>query len=461
MEATGEPGRVHLTAETYAALGGRFAVEARARIEVKGPRNDGDVFPGGGRPLISPAAVPPPRVALRAPRPLKLPPRSHSLTNPGTPRFMLGGIRAAQTTWLGKTLTTLFFGLMLLAFVVWGMGDPFRGGSANSVAQVGDVSIPTATFKQEYQRELQDLQRRARRAITTEEAHRIGLDAQVLTRLMSEAVLDDEAGRMDLAMSDAEVAKQVVADPSFAGPGRHLRSRQVRPVPRQPRPDRAGLRARAAQRLSAPGTRRRARRRSRDAAGGSRGAPPLPGRSPQPRLRDAARRRGRRDRGARRRSAADLLRCPQGSVHGSAISQARDPAGDGRHPGEARCRGGRRRPDALRPGQGRPLRVPRDARRHPDGVRHRGAGRELFGEDQGRKHLRRSAEGRQPARQGGRSRHGRQGADHRSGDRRGRLRAASRRHERSGQGPVRHRRDPCGGRSCRPASRRSPRWLRR
>ena len=131
---------------------------------------------------------------------------------------MLGGIRAAQTTWLGKTLTTLFFGLMLLAFVVWGMGDPFKGGSANSVAQVGDVSIPTATFKQEYQRELQDLQRRARRAITTEEAHRIGLDAQVLTRLMSEAVLDDQAGRMDLAMSDAEVAKQVVADPSFAGP---------------------------------------------------------------------------------------------------------------------------------------------------------------------------------------------------------------------------------------------------
>ena len=36
MEATGEPGRVHLTAETLAALGGRFAVEARAPVEVKG-----------------------------------------------------------------------------------------------------------------------------------------------------------------------------------------------------------------------------------------------------------------------------------------------------------------------------------------------------------------------------------------------------------------------------------------
>lgn len=131
---------------------------------------------------------------------------------------MLGGIRAAQTTWLGKAITTLFFGLMMLAFVIWGMGDPFRGGSANTVAQVGSISITTAAFRQAYQRELQDLQRRARRAITNEEAHRIGLDAQVLTRLMSEAVLDDEAGRMDLAMSDQQVAKQIVADPSFAGP---------------------------------------------------------------------------------------------------------------------------------------------------------------------------------------------------------------------------------------------------
>ena len=36
MEATGEPGRVHLTAETLQALGGRFPVEAREPIQVKG-----------------------------------------------------------------------------------------------------------------------------------------------------------------------------------------------------------------------------------------------------------------------------------------------------------------------------------------------------------------------------------------------------------------------------------------
>ena len=36
MEAHGAPGRVHVTAETLAALDGRFDVEARPPIEVKG-----------------------------------------------------------------------------------------------------------------------------------------------------------------------------------------------------------------------------------------------------------------------------------------------------------------------------------------------------------------------------------------------------------------------------------------
>ncbi len=132
---------------------------------------------------------------------------------------MLGGIRAAQSTWIGKALTTLVFGVILVAFVIWGIGDPFRGGSANTVAEVGDVTVTTAAYRQAYQAELQNLQRRARRAITNEEAHRFGLDRQVLTRLMSTAALDERAGTLDLAMSDKEVAQKILTDPTFAGPG--------------------------------------------------------------------------------------------------------------------------------------------------------------------------------------------------------------------------------------------------
>ncbi|MGI3903204.1 MAG: SurA N-terminal domain-containing protein [Janthinobacterium lividum] len=132
---------------------------------------------------------------------------------------MLGGIRAAQSTWIGKALTTLIFGVILVAFVIWGMGNPFQGASANTVAQVGGTNVTTAEYQQAYRAELLRLQRQARRAITNEEAHRIGLDVQVLSRLMSDAALDDRARTLDLAISDKQVAKDILADPSFAGPG--------------------------------------------------------------------------------------------------------------------------------------------------------------------------------------------------------------------------------------------------
>ena len=132
---------------------------------------------------------------------------------------MLGGIRAAQSTWIGKALTTLVFGVILIAFVIWGIGDPFRGASANTVAQVGDISITTAAYRQAYGAELQDFQRRSRRAVTNAEAHHMGLDVRVLSRLMSNAALDDRAQAMGLAISDKQIAKSILADPSFAGPG--------------------------------------------------------------------------------------------------------------------------------------------------------------------------------------------------------------------------------------------------
>ena len=132
---------------------------------------------------------------------------------------MLGGIRAAQSTWIGKALTTLIFGVILVAFVIWGMGNPFQGTSANTVAQVGSVSVTTVAYQQAYRAELLRLQRQARRAITNDEAHRIGLDIQVLSHLMSDAALDDRARTLDLAISDKQVAKDILADPSYAGPG--------------------------------------------------------------------------------------------------------------------------------------------------------------------------------------------------------------------------------------------------
>ncbi|ACK49479.1 PpiC-type peptidyl-prolyl cis-trans isomerase [Methylocella silvestris BL2] len=130
---------------------------------------------------------------------------------------MLDAMRAATKGWIGRTVMGIVLGFIILSFAVWGIGDIFRGFGANKLAEVGNEQITTEAFRFAYQTELQRAQRQARRAITNDEAKRFGLDRQVLSRLVSEAVLDQETHALGLAMSDAEIARTIAADPSFKG----------------------------------------------------------------------------------------------------------------------------------------------------------------------------------------------------------------------------------------------------
>lgn len=132
---------------------------------------------------------------------------------------MLEAMRAATQGWIGRIIMAIVMGLIILSFAIWGIGDIFRGFGANNLAQVGRVEITTDAFRNAYLMELQSLQRQARRNITNEEARQFGIDRQVLSRLVSEAALDQQAQALDLAMSDQEIAKAVRSDPSFKGPG--------------------------------------------------------------------------------------------------------------------------------------------------------------------------------------------------------------------------------------------------
>ena len=131
---------------------------------------------------------------------------------------MLERLRVIQNTWVGKAVVAVIMGLIMISFVIWGIGPVFTGFNANTLATVGSQTVTTDAFRQAYGVELQQLQQRARRAITSAQAHQFGLDTQVLSRLVSEAVIDDEAGTMGLSISQAQVAKAITADPSFAGP---------------------------------------------------------------------------------------------------------------------------------------------------------------------------------------------------------------------------------------------------
>ena len=131
---------------------------------------------------------------------------------------MLEAMRAATQGWIGRIIMAVVMGLIILSFAIWGIGDIFRGFGANKLAQVGSEEITADAFRNAYLIELQRLQRQARRNITNEEARQFGIDRQVLSRLVSEAALDQQAHALDLAMSDQEIAKAIRNDPSFKGP---------------------------------------------------------------------------------------------------------------------------------------------------------------------------------------------------------------------------------------------------
>ena len=131
---------------------------------------------------------------------------------------MLEGMRKVSQGWAGRIFMGLIMLFISLSFLVWGVGDIFRGFGSGKVADVGKTEISTEAFRSTYQTQLQALQRQARRSITNDQARAMGLDRQVLNRLISEAILDDRARELGLALSEQEVGKSIINDPAFAGP---------------------------------------------------------------------------------------------------------------------------------------------------------------------------------------------------------------------------------------------------
>jgi peptidyl-prolyl cis-trans isomerase D len=132
---------------------------------------------------------------------------------------MLESMRAATQGWIGRTIMGLVMGVIILSFAIWGIRTDFSGYGANRLAQVGGEEISVNAFRDAYQTELQRIQRQAKRAITNEEAKHFGLDRQVLSRLVSDAALNQQADALGLTVSDLQIAKAIAKDPSFKGAG--------------------------------------------------------------------------------------------------------------------------------------------------------------------------------------------------------------------------------------------------
>jgi peptidyl-prolyl cis-trans isomerase D len=127
---------------------------------------------------------------------------------------MLEALRKSASGFVAK----LFIGLLVLSFGIWGVADIFRGYRGTDVAEVGDTPITIEEYRSALQREIQGMSRQLGSYLTMDQARQYGVDRRVLSRLMAQAALDDEARSRGLGITDAVIADSIQSDPGFQTP---------------------------------------------------------------------------------------------------------------------------------------------------------------------------------------------------------------------------------------------------
>ncbi len=130
---------------------------------------------------------------------------------------MLSFIRRALSSWV----VLLLLGLLVVAFVLTGVGDPFGGGgvATGSLAKVGGKNITEAEFASSFDR----FMRRAREsnpAATNAEAARQGAVEQVLEQLVRSTALETFGRKQGVSISTRAVDGQIASIPAFQSQGK-------------------------------------------------------------------------------------------------------------------------------------------------------------------------------------------------------------------------------------------------
>ena len=127
---------------------------------------------------------------------------------------MLQAIRSRAGSYVVKVL----FALLILTFGIWGIGDIFRNrGNDTVVATVGDHSVHAEELQTALRRALEQLSARFGSAIDMQQAKQLGLVDQTLEQLIDRSLIDQEAARLKLDVSDDLIRSVITANPSFRG----------------------------------------------------------------------------------------------------------------------------------------------------------------------------------------------------------------------------------------------------
>jgi peptidyl-prolyl cis-trans isomerase D len=128
---------------------------------------------------------------------------------------MLQAIRSKA----GSFVVKLLFGLLILTFGIWGIGDIFRNRTTDTVvATVGGQSIHAEELQAALRPALERLSARFGSAIDLQQAKKLGVVDEVLEELIDRSLLDQEAARLRLDVSDDVIRGAITNNPSFRTP---------------------------------------------------------------------------------------------------------------------------------------------------------------------------------------------------------------------------------------------------
>jgi peptidyl-prolyl cis-trans isomerase D len=109
----------------------------------------------------------------------------------------------------------ILMGLLVISFAIWGIADIFRGYGRQTLITVGDTEITPQEYLRAQQEVLRSMSSQAGRSLSLQEARALGLDQQVLERLIGGAAVDNHAQALHLGITDAAILDQIMNDPAF------------------------------------------------------------------------------------------------------------------------------------------------------------------------------------------------------------------------------------------------------
>lgn len=114
---------------------------------------------------------------------------------------------------------SVLFGMLIVSFVFWGIGDMLRIGRSDAVvAEIGSAKITARDVRDRFDRLLQREQARGRSAVSFEDAVRRGWHGVALQEAVKAAVIDLAMQELGIAVSDDQVRKAIAEIPGFWGP---------------------------------------------------------------------------------------------------------------------------------------------------------------------------------------------------------------------------------------------------